>query len=80
MHSGQMRSDTPFTKPSIQLPRRTRTGAQDSLQHINLISRQQQVQEEQQGKMWGSEAVSFHEQRELEFPSGCEPHGSVYLL
>lgn len=80
MHSGQMRSDNPSTKLSIQLPRRTRTGAQASVQHINLLSRQQQLQEKQQGKMWGSEAVSFHKGRELEFPSGCELHGSVYLL
>lgn len=59
MHSGQMRSDTPSTKLSIQLPRRTSTGAQASLQHINLLFRQGQLREKQQGKTQGSEAVSF---------------------
>lgn len=79
MHSEQMRSHIPSTKLSILLPRR-RTGAQASLQLINLLSRQQQLQEKQQGKTCGSEAVSFHKGRGLEFPSGCELQGSVYLL
>lgn len=80
MRSGQNRSDIPSTKLTLQLPRRTRTGAQAALQHINLLSRQQQLQEKQEWKMQGSKAVFFHKSRELEILSGCELHGSVHLL
>lgn len=53
---GRVDQIPPSTKLSIQLPRRTRTGAQASLQHTNLLPRQQQLQEKQKEKagLWSS--------------------------